>query len=86
LLVCDNFTILITYSRTEEMLRLHRGQGYDIYWRDALVCPTEADYFEMVMDKTGGLFRLAVGLMRVFSSFQLYDMYTSCFPPDLLFL
>lgn len=31
-------------------------------------CPTEEDYLEMVKDKTGGLFRLAVGLMQAFAT------------------
>lgn len=47
-----------------ELLNLHRGQGHDIAWRDAIRCPTEQDYLVMVQDKTGGLFRLAVGLMQ----------------------
>eukprot|EP00455_Lapot_gusevi_P002875 TRINITY_DN11187_c0_g1_i6.p1 TRINITY_DN11187_c0_g1~~TRINITY_DN11187_c0_g1_i6.p1 ORF type:complete len:212 (-),score=21.98 TRINITY_DN11187_c0_g1_i6:152-787(-) len=51
----------------DEMIRLHRGQGLDIYWRDHNTCPTEADYKMMVIDKTGGLFRLAVKLMQCFS-------------------
>lgn len=50
-----------------ELLNLHRGQGQDIVWRDNLQCPTEAQYRNMVLDKTGGLFRLAVGLMGAFS-------------------
>ncbi|TID18972.1 terpenoid synthase [Venturia nashicola] len=49
---------------TEELLNLHRGQGMDLYWRDTLTCPTEADYLEMVGNKTGGLFRLAIKLMQ----------------------
>ena len=49
---------------TTEMLNLHRGQGMDLYWRDTLTCPTEDDYLEMVQNKTGGLFRLAVRLMQ----------------------
>lgn len=49
---------------TEELLNLHRGQGMDLYWRDTLTCPTEDDYLEMVNNKTGGLFRLAVKLMQ----------------------
>lgn len=49
---------------TSEMLQLHRGQGMDLYWRDTLTCPTEDDYLEMVQNKTGGLFRLAVKLMQ----------------------
>lgn len=51
-----------------ELLNLHRGQGQDITWRDSLQCPTEEEYFSMVTDKTGGLFRLAVGLMQAFSA------------------
>jgi geranylgeranyl diphosphate synthase type 3 len=47
-----------------ELLNLHRGQGQDILWRDQLRCPTEEQYRAMVLDKTGGLFRLAVGLMQ----------------------
>lgn len=47
-----------------ELLNLHRGQGMDLYWRDTLTCPTEDDYLEMVQNKTGGLFRLAVKLMQ----------------------
>ncbi|KAI0871824.1 isoprenoid synthase domain-containing protein [Hypoxylon argillaceum] len=53
---------------TTEMLYLHRGQGMDLYWRDTLTCPTEDDYLEMVSNKTGGLFRLAVKLMQSQSS------------------
>ncbi|KAI1005193.1 Geranylgeranyl pyrophosphate synthase [Podosphaera aphanis] len=49
---------------TEELLNLHRGQGMDLYWRDTLTCPTEDDYLEMVGNKTGGLFRLAIKLMQ----------------------
>ncbi|KAF4302311.1 Polyprenyl synthetase [Botryosphaeria dothidea] len=52
---------------TEELLNLHRGQGMDLYWRDALVCPTEEEYLIMVSNKTGGLFRLAVRLMQMAS-------------------
>lgn len=47
----------------EEMLQLHRGQGRDIYWRDTGHCPTVDAYRGMVVDKTGGLFRLALRLM-----------------------
>jgi geranylgeranyl diphosphate synthase type 3 len=49
---------------TEELLNLHRGQGLDLFWRDTLTCPTEEEYLEMVDNKTGGLFRLAVKLMQ----------------------
>ena len=51
----------------KELLCLHRGQGLDILWRDQSVCPSESEYKQMVIDKTGGLFRLAIGLMQAFS-------------------
>ena len=51
-----------------ELLNLHRGQGHDILWRDNVDCPSEEQYCEMVIDKTGGLFRLAVGLMKAFAT------------------
>mmetsp|Transcript_15517 Transcript_15517/g.33811 ORF Transcript_15517/g.33811 Transcript_15517/m.33811 type:complete len:342 (+) Transcript_15517:153-1178(+) len=51
-----------------ELLNLHRGQGYDIQWRDKVKCPTEEQYLEMISDKTGGLFRLAVGLLQAFAT------------------
>uniref|UniRef100_A0A7S4JG93 Geranylgeranyl diphosphate synthase n=1 Tax=Odontella aurita TaxID=265563 RepID=A0A7S4JG93_9STRA len=54
----------------KEMLNLHRGQGHDIMWRDTTRCPTEQEYCNMVVDKTGGLFRLAVGLMKAFATEQ----------------
>ena len=44
----------------EELLNLHRGQGQDIVWRDTQKVPSEKEYYSMVLDKTGGLFRLAV--------------------------
>ncbi|KAM3076242.1 geranylgeranyl pyrophosphate synthetase [Clarireedia jacksonii] len=58
----NNPQAIIIY--TEELLNLHRGQGMDLFWRDTLTCPSEDDYVEMVGNKTGGLFRLAVKLMQ----------------------
>ena len=62
LLKLDNPKFTLIYS--EELCNLHRGQGMDLYWRDTLTCPNEEDYLEMVGNKTGGLFRLAVKLMQ----------------------
>lgn len=56
----------------EELLSLHKGQGMDLYWRDTLTCPSEEDYIEMVSNKTGGLFRLAVKLMQLESDKDWY--------------
>jgi geranylgeranyl diphosphate synthase type 3 len=56
---------------TEELLNLHRGQGRELFWRDgSSTCPSEEDYVAMVQDKTGGLFRLGVGLLQCFSARQ----------------
>ena len=56
------------HTYIEELVNLHRGQGMDLFWRDTLTCPSEDDYLEMVNNKTGGLFRLAVKLMQAESS------------------
>ncbi|CAG8824067.1 22466_t:CDS:2, partial [Gigaspora rosea] len=42
-----------------ELLNLHHGQGMELYWRDSMICPSEAEYINMVLNKTGGLLRLA---------------------------
>ena len=65
---------------TEELLNLHRGQGMDLFWRDSLICPTEEDYLEMVGNKTGGLFRLAIKLMQAESKSLKYlpNLYNFC--------
>ncbi|XP_046589695.1 geranylgeranyl pyrophosphate synthase isoform X1 [Neodiprion lecontei] len=52
---------------TQQLLELHRGQGMEIYWRDNYICPSEEEYREMTIRKTGGLFNLAVRLMQLFS-------------------
>ena len=52
----------------EWMIQLHEGQGLDIYWRDHFICPTEAEYIDMVLKKTGGLMMLAFDLMDLFRS------------------
>ncbi|XP_039749417.1 geranylgeranyl pyrophosphate synthase isoform X1 [Pararge aegeria] len=75
-----NFVVIIALDRTlqlghpmattvytEQLLELHRGQGIEIYWRDNFQCPTEQEYSEMTMKKTGGLFMLAIRLMQLFS-------------------
>ena len=58
---------------TDELCNLHRGQGMDLFWRDTLTCPNENDYLEMVGNKTGGLFRLAIQLMQSESSSNMYE-------------
>jgi len=78
---CANYVYFLALSKCQalgnpkatqvfisEMLNLHRGQGYDIVWRDKAKCPSEEKYCKMVMDKTGGLFRLTVGLMQSFAT------------------
>ncbi|TXT08780.1 hypothetical protein VHUM_02908 [Vanrija humicola] len=53
----------VTAMVNEELLNLHRGQGMELFYRDSLTCPTEEEYVQMVLGKTGGLFRIAVKLM-----------------------
>ncbi|KAI0472889.1 terpenoid synthase [Xylariaceae sp. FL0804] len=82
---------------TEELINLHRGQGMDLFWRDSLTCPTEEEYLDMVGNKTGGLFRLAIKLMQAESRslvdcvplvnilgmiFQIQDDYRNLMSPD----
>lgn len=62
---------------TEELVNLHRGQGMDLFWRDTLTVPTEEEYLEMVGNKTGGLFRLAIRLMQAESASDRYAQPTS---------
>ncbi|KAL1606288.1 geranylgeranyl pyrophosphate synthetase [Paraconiothyrium brasiliense] len=69
LLALSNPTLIQIYS--QELLNLHRGQGMELHWRDSLTCPSEAEYLEMVDNKTGGLFRLAIKLMQAESSVQI---------------
>ncbi|OBA20172.1 terpenoid synthase [Metschnikowia bicuspidata var. bicuspidata NRRL YB-4993] len=65
----------------EEMVNLHTGQGFDIYWRDNLAqlmktgMPSIEDYLQVVMHKTGGLFRLAVRTLGLFAgdAFQMHS-------------
>ena len=38
---------------SEQMLELHRGQGMEIYWRDNFQCPSEEEYKQMTIRKTG---------------------------------
>ena len=58
----------------EEMLQLHRGQGLELAWRDRVHCPTAEEYSRMVLDKTGGLFRMAVKLLQLFSDNKDIDL------------
>ena len=48
----------------DELLNLHRGQGMELFWRDTLTVPTVEQYLQMISNKTGGFFRLAVRLMQ----------------------
>ena len=53
---------------SDELVRLHRGQGMDLFWRESLLCPSENEYVDMVTNKTGGLFPIAIKLMRALSA------------------
>ncbi|CCE85513.1 Piso0_005114 [Millerozyma farinosa CBS 7064] len=56
---------------SQEMINLHHGQGLDLYWREMLPSlnelPSIEEYLGMIMNKTGGLFRLSVRLLELLS-------------------
>ena len=49
----------------EELEHLYLGQSWDLYWEYTLQCLSEAEYINMVDNKTGGLFRMRVRLMQL---------------------
>ncbi|KAF8845968.1 terpenoid synthase [Paxillus ammoniavirescens] len=53
----------LTTFTSEDLIHLHRGQGLDIYWRDAYKCPTEEEYIDMALGKASGVLRLSVRIM-----------------------
>jgi geranylgeranyl pyrophosphate synthase len=57
-LPAPSFTVCAT-----EMRKLFIGQGHDLLWARQHKCPSEAEYFEMIDGKTGGLFHLLIGLL-----------------------
>ncbi|KAL3432227.1 isoprenoid synthase domain-containing protein [Aspergillus tetrazonus] len=57
----------------EEMVNLHCGQGMELFWRDNLLPPSMDDYLQMIANKTGGLFQMAVRLLQT-SSRQIVDI------------
>ncbi|KJZ69127.1 hypothetical protein HIM_11485 [Hirsutella minnesotensis 3608] len=48
----------------EELENLYLGQSLDLLWKFQVKCPTRQEYLNMVDNKTGGMFRLLVGLMQ----------------------
>lgn len=51
----------------EKVLDMLRGQGMELYWRDKFICPTEEEYYQMVIGKTGGIFLETALLLELFS-------------------
>lgn len=47
----------------DECVNLHTGQGMEISLRESGIKPTVQQYYEIIANKTGGLFRLAVLLL-----------------------
>lgn len=48
ILCCRDFRANHDGRFADELLNLHRGQGLDLFWRDALFCPSEEEYIAMV--------------------------------------
>lgn len=55
----------------EEVENLHKGQAYDLSWKDHVECPSVDEYMMMIDNKTGGLFRLCVRLMEALATHKL---------------
>ncbi|KAF7887199.1 uncharacterized protein EAF02_003846 [Botrytis sinoallii] len=49
---------------THTLSQLHIGQSQDLHWTFHCRCPSLEEYFKQTEDKTGGLFRMAAGMMR----------------------
>lgn len=69
-------TLCVANPRTlgmfiEEVENLHKGQAYDLFWKDHVECPSVNEYLMMIDNKTGGLFRLCVRLMEALSTQKL---------------
>jgi ophiobolin F synthase len=47
----------------EQLVELHIGQSYDLYWTHHGICPSEAEYVEMSAKKMGGFFQLLMLLL-----------------------
>ncbi|KAH7051136.1 geranylgeranyl pyrophosphate synthase [Macrophomina phaseolina] len=62
----------------EELEGLYLGQSWDLYWKHNLICPSEAEYVNMVDHKTGGMFRMLLRLMQAESG--LGDKQVSALP------
>ncbi|XP_072939652.1 terpene synthase-like isoform X2 [Epargyreus clarus] len=45
-----------------------RGQGIDLYWTDNFICPTEEEHIDMLKQKAGSFFVMAVQLLQLFSN------------------
>lgn len=52
---------------TDSLLRILRGQGLELYWRENGVCPDESDYMMNAVRKSSGYFNLVASLMQLFS-------------------
>lgn len=51
----------------QEMINLHFGQGFDIWWHKGKKEPTESEYLQMCAYKTGTLARMAAKLGALFA-------------------
>ncbi len=58
----DRMKIRVLKVVNEEMVKLHFGQGMDIFWHGGGSCPSENEYLQMCAFKTGTLARMAAKL------------------------
>jgi len=58
----------------EETANLHFGQNWDIHWHNGARMPTEAQYLQMIINKTSVLPRLCVRLIAAIMKIDATDM------------
>lgn len=63
-IVQQNLTPSALTALIQELEVLFRGQSWDLYWRQNLICPSEREYISMIDQKTGGMFFMLLRLMQ----------------------
>ncbi|RAQ98962.1 terpenoid synthase [Stemphylium lycopersici] len=62
--VSQNLSPAALVAVLEELEGLYLGQSWDLYWKHNLICPSEAEYVNMIDHKTGGMFRMLLRIMQ----------------------
>ncbi|CAF1368352.1 unnamed protein product [Adineta steineri] len=69
----DKHNVYQLNGSQNHLVELHKEQGYDIWWQDNNICPTEENYHKMIDSKCGGRFHLTLDLLRIYSPINLTE-------------